>query len=223
MTEGAGEGERPPRAAAAGEGEGAGPSGPSGPAAPAGEIARLIPGFAPESEREAAITADPELLAGLAWGKPREAHPEGAVGIHVAQLLEQIDEDGEEGERRALLRFVALVHDSFKYRVRNWLPRQGRNHHASRARRFAERYTDDERLLTTIELHDRPYHLWKKMRGRGRFDQEAFDEMLDRVPDHDLFQRFIEIDGASEAKNPEPIRWLRDELEKRGLLAARAG
>lgn len=193
----------------------------AGRVAPAGEIARLIPGFAPETEREAALAADPELLAGLAWGEPREAHPEGAVGVHVADLLEQIERDGDSGERRELLRFIALVHDAFKYRVRNWLPRQGRNHHASRARRFAERYTDDERLLATIEFHDRPYHLWKGMQKSGRLKSAAFEEMLDRIPDHELFQRFIEVDGASEAKKPEPIRWLRGELERRGLIEAR--
>jgi hypothetical protein len=189
-----------------------------GEAAPAGDASRLIPGFTPENEREAAIAADPELLAGLAWGKPREAHPEGPVGIHVSELLAKIDEDGESGERRELLRFVALVHDSFKYRVRNWLPRHGRNHHASRARRFAEGYTDDERLLAAIEFHDRPYHLWKGMKKRGELDAAAFEDMLERVPDHDLFQRFTEVDGASEAKDPEPIRWLRAELERRGLV-----
>jgi hypothetical protein len=186
--------------------------------APAGEAERLIPGFAPEDDREAAVTSDPELLAGLAWGEPREAHPEGPVGVHVAQLLEQIDEDSDGEERRRLLRFLALVHDAFKYRVRNWLPPQGRNHHASRARRFAERYTDDERLLAALEFHDRPYHLWKGMKKHGKLDRAAFDEMLERVPDHELFQRFIEVDGASEAKNPEPIRWLRGELEQRGLI-----
>lgn len=199
------------------EGGGNEPS-PAEPPAPGGDAARLIPGFVAENELEAAVTTDPVLLAGLAWGEPREAHPEGPVGIHVAELLDVIDRDGESGERREQLRFVALVHDSFKYRVRDWLPRHGRNHHASRARRFAERYTSDERLLATIELHDRPYHLWKRMRKKGDLDLDAFEDMLRRVPDHGLFQRFTEVDGASEAKNPEPIRWLREELEKRGLL-----
>ncbi|HEX8051580.1 MAG TPA: hypothetical protein VF517_01195 [Thermoleophilaceae bacterium] len=209
----------PSGAPRAGEAASGAPAGDSPSATPAGEAARLIPGFAPENELEERVTGDPELLAGLAWGKPREAHPEGAVGIHVAQLLDEIDSDRETGARRADLRFIALVHDSFKYRVRNWLPRQGRNHHATRARRFAERYTDDERLLATIEFHDRPYHLWKGMKKSSELDRGAFEEMLDRVPDHALFQRFIEVDGASEAKNPEPIRWLRGELEQRGLLA----
>jgi hypothetical protein len=191
--------------------------------AAAGEASRLISGFQPENELEERVSSDPELLAGLAWGRPREAHPEGAVGNHVADLLAQIDTEGEAGERRTQLRFCALVHDSFKYRVRNWLPRHGCNHHASRARRFAERYTDDERLLATIEYHDRPYHLWKRMEKGGELDRNAFEEMLDRIPDHELFQRFIEVDGASEAKNPEPIRWLRSELEQRGLIAPGAG
>lgn len=192
-------------------------SGVGEPAA-AGEATRLIPGFAPENELEEAVTADPELLAGLAWGQPRDAHPEGEVGNHVRDVLATIDRDGETGGRREDLRFIALVHDAFKYRVRNWLPRQGRNHHATRARRFAERYTHEERLLATIELHDRPYHLWKRMKKRGRLDTGAFEDMLERIPDHDLFQRFIEVDGASEAKDSEPIRWLRSELEKRGLI-----
>jgi hypothetical protein len=184
------------------------------------DAARLIPGVVPENELEERLVADPELLAGLAWGKPREAHPEGAVGNHVADLLGVIDRDGEAGQRRADLRFIALVHDSFKYRVRNWLPRQGRNHHASRARRFAARYTDDERLLGAIEFHDRPYHLWKRMKKRGELDRDEFEQMLERISDHQLFQRFIEVDGASEAKDPEPIRWLRSELEQRGLIAS---
>src|SRR5947208_1904101 len=81
---------------------------------------------------------DGELVEGLSWGKPRKAHPEGAVGQHVAGLLREIDRSGESGERRALLRFIALVHDSFKNKVIRWLPRTGENHHAMRARRFAE-------------------------------------------------------------------------------------
>ena len=134
------------------------------PGAPAADRAEeLIPGFRPENELEETLSREPDLLAGLAWGKPREGHPEGPVGIHVAQLLDEIDRSGEEGERRAQLRFVALLHDSFKYRVLDLLPRSGFNHHAMRARRFAEQFTDDERLLATIELHDRPYSLWKKM------------------------------------------------------------
>jgi hypothetical protein len=55
------------------------------------------------------------LLRGLAWGRPRRGHPEGSVGAHVADLLATIERWGEAGERRAELRFIALVHDSLKF------------------------------------------------------------------------------------------------------------
>lgn len=164
------------------------------------------------------MAEDPELLAGLAWGEPRHGHPEGSVGAHVRDLLEALDSADDAAEIRSLLRFVALVHDAFKYRVREWLPKTGPNHHAVRARRFAERYTEDERLLGTIEQHDRPYALWRKMRRRGELDERGFEDMMSRVPDPALFLRFIELDGSTEGKNPEPIRWFREELIRRGIV-----
>jgi hypothetical protein len=182
------------------------------------DLAELVHGFEPETELERVVAGDPELLAGLAWGVPRAGHPEGSVARHVADLLQKIDADGETGERRRLLRFITLVHDSFKYRVHEWLPKTGANHHAGRARRFAERFTDDERVLATIELHDRPYSLWRKMRRKGSLDDSAFEQMMRRIPDSELFLRFIELDGSTEGKNPEPIEWFRTELRGRGVI-----
>jgi hypothetical protein len=183
---------------------------------PAGDPSFPVPGLRPETERERELMRDAELRRGLAWGRPRKGHPEGSVGAHVAELLETIDRWGERGARREELRFIALVHDALKFRVRGWLPKTGENHHAVRARRLAERYTDDERLLATVEQHDRPYGLWRKLRRTGRLDEPAFDRMLRRIPDLDLFVRFVELDGSSEAKDPAPIAWLRDELGRRG-------
>jgi hypothetical protein len=180
--------------------------------------AELVPGFRPESPQEEALARDPELLAGWAWGQPRRGHPEGRVGAHVGHLLETLDEWAEPEPLRSELRFVALVHDSLKNRVHNVLPKTGENHHAMRARRFAERHTGDERILATIELHDRPYSLWRRMGRTGRAQDEALDEMLARVPDPRLFLRFVELDGSTEGKRPEPVEWLRAELERRSLL-----
>jgi hypothetical protein len=183
------------------------------------QATELIPGFLPESPLEEALARDPDLLAGWAWGQPRRGHPEGRVGAHVAHLLEKLDEWGEPEPLRSELRFIALVHDSLKNRVREMLPKTGENHHAMRARRLAERFTNDKRILATIELHDRPYSLWRRMRRTGRSQDEALDEMLSRIPDALLFLRFVELDGSTEGKRPEPIAWLRSELERRSLLA----
>jgi hypothetical protein len=179
--------------------------------------AELVPGFTAETALELRVSQDPLLLEGLAWGKPRGGHPEGNVGAHVADLLETLNRWGETGQRRAELRFIALVHDAMKYRVREWMPKAGENHHAMRARRFAERYTGDERLLATIELHDRPYAIWRRARD-GKADQDALERMLDRISDFDLFLRFVELDGSTAGKNPEPVAWLRDELRRRGRV-----
>lgn len=184
--------------------------------------ADLIPGFEPENELERAVAGDAALIEGLAWGKPRSGHPEGSVGRHVADLLRRLDEWDERGEARSCLRFIALVHDSFKYQVRDWLPKTGANHHAVRARRFAERFTVDERLLSVIELHDRPYAIWRRLRRKGELDEPQFGEMMARVVDPGLFARFIELDGSTEGKSQEPVHWLREELTRRGAVAAPA-
>jgi|SRR5690348_7621715 hypothetical protein len=172
----------------------------------------LIPGFRPENELERRVTEDPELLEGLAWGKPRKGHPEGSIGAHVADLLERLDAAGVQGEERTRLRFITLVHDAFKNKVQEWRPRTGENHHAMRARRFAERYTDDEILLTAIELHDRPYGIWRKLRRTGWLDRKRLEELMSRLDDPELFVKFVELDGSTEGKNPEPIRWFKDQL-----------
>jgi hypothetical protein len=182
------------------------------------DTSELIPGFEPETELEYRVASDPEMLRGLAWGEPRAGHPEGPVGAHVADLLEALERSGESGERRELLRFIVLVHDSFKSQVRERLPRVGENHHAMRARRFAEKFIDDERVLATIELHDRPYALWRKLHRRGKVDERGFRRMMKRIPDPELFLHFIELDASTEGKRPEPVEWFRDELVERGLL-----
>jgi len=174
--------------------------------------------FQPENELERELAADPEVARGLAWGEPRSSHPEGTVGAHVADLLRTIESWGETEPRRGELRFLAILHDALKYRVRDWLPKVGENHHATRARRLAEHYTTDERLLAAIEQHDRPYAIWRRTRRHSARERRAVDRLVRRVPDLSLFLRFVELDGSSEAKNPEPIAWLRAELGRRGLL-----
>ncbi len=185
---------------------------------PAVDASELIPGFVPETDLERKLASAPELLEGLAWGAPRAGHPEGPVGIHVSHLLDTIEASGESGEMRERLRFMALVHDAFKYQVRERLPRVGENHHAMRARRFAEDFTDDEQLLCAIQFHDRPYGLWRKLARRGKLDERGFRRMMKRIGDPELFLRFIELDGSTEGKRAEPIEWFRDELTRRSIV-----
>jgi hypothetical protein len=172
-------------------------------------IGQLIPGFRPETALERSLADDPVLLRGLAWGRPRPGHPEGSVGLHVGDILATIGEPP--GGRRRELRFLALVHDALKHRVRPAATYSRDNDHAVLARRFGERYTDDPRLLDTLELHDEPYYIWRSRSGDAR---EALEAVLARISDLGLFLRFVELDGSTEGKDPRPVAWVRDVAER---------
>ena len=167
----------------------------------------------PNSERERKLLEDPELRAGLAWGTPRWGHPEGTVREHVAQLLARID---PQDPMRDDLRFVAIVHDAFKVSVRTGERWSRDNDHAVIARRFAERHTADERLLATIELHDEPYWLWRDAGDPA----DGLERLLERIPDVELFARFVELDASSDGKDLTFLWWFRRRLAALGLLPA---
>lgn len=117
--------------------------------------------FTLESDLERSIAGDPAWRAGLTYGKPRRGHPEGSVANHVADVLANIDRLYGDSQLRDKLRLIALIHDSFKVQVDRLRPRTGENHHATIARRFAERYISDPAVLDVIELHDEAYNAWQ--------------------------------------------------------------
>jgi hypothetical protein len=178
----------------------------------------VVSGFEPETDTERALSREPELVEGMKYGEPRPGHPEGAVAAHVADLLKTIDRMDVDSQRRKELRFIVLVHDAFKYRQAE-LPKEPGNHHARLASRFAERYTDDERVLATIEWHDWPFMLWKRFRRAGVPDEEMFDDLARRVPDPELFLEFCALDASTEGKDPEPVDWCRHALRAHGERA----
>jgi hypothetical protein len=172
---------------------------------------RMVAAIAPETELEREVLADPRLRAGLDWGAPRSGHPEGRVADHVAAMLSAIPADDP---LRSDLRFLALVHDSFKADVRPHEPWSPGNDHATLAHRFAERYTSDERLLTTLKLHDEPYWIWRNADA----PEQALRPIVERLPDVELFARFVELDAANEGKDLTFLWWFRRELAIAGRL-----
>jgi hypothetical protein len=169
-------------------------------------VADLVPGFVAENDLEREVTADDELLRGLTWGRKRFGHPEGRVGLHVAAILRRI---GDYPTMRGDLRFIALVHDSFKYAVRPCEGWSRDNDHAALARRFAERYITDERVLCAIELHDELFWIWNN-------GGEDIGPVLDKVSDCELYLRFVELDAITEGKDPTLLWWIRHAIAERG-------
>src|SRR4051812_8959648 len=121
----------------------------------------LVPGFEPESPRERALAADPLLRSGLAWGRPRPGHPEGAGGARARRaprggavgppVAAPPEATAEHGAPRAVRPSPPLAPAPLKSRARGDRPSCRDNAPAVPARRFAERYTPDERLLAALE------------------------------------------------------------------------
>ena len=170
-----------------------------------------MPGFGARNGLERAVASDPDIRRGWAFAVKEAGHPARLVGAHVGAILRNIRSDDE---LCLPLRFIALVHDSMKWAVRRDLSWSPDNDHAVLARRVAERHTRAPRLLRTIELHDEAYWLFTSKRA----DPRALDGLLARLPDVELYVRFVEIDATTEGKEPTFLVWLRNELGLRGQL-----
>jgi hypothetical protein len=164
----------------------------------------------PETELERRVIADPEWQEGAAWGDPRPGHPEGAVEAHIEHVLSNVEGVALDPSDRERLRFVALVHDTFKHRVDQTRPRAGENHHALKARRFVERYTADTELLEVIELHDEAFNAWAEGARAGTWDaaETRARRLLERLgPSVDFYLRFYRADNATGSKDDASVRW----------------
>lgn len=166
--------------------------------------------FALETDLERKICADPEWQVGADWGVPRPGHWEGKVAAHIAEVLENIDEAGPEDSDRMRLRLIALVHDTFKYKVDHDRHNVGTNHHAWIARNWSERYIDDHDILDIIELHDEAYNSWSMGAHKGKWEKaegrarNLIDRLGSRLP---LYLQFYRADNRTSSKSQEPLQW----------------
>jgi len=167
------------------------------------------PEITPETDLERRIIADPAWQLGIAWGEPRPGHPEGSINNHVVDVLANIDAYAPAGdaEMRTRLRLVALLHDICKGEVGTDDPSE--IGHALRARRFAERFTDDETALEVIELHDVAYALWRRFGGpRDAEARERAHHLVDRLGERiELYRIFYRCDTLTSGKDPAPLAW----------------
>jgi hypothetical protein len=64
-------------------------------------------------------------------------------------------------------------------------------------------------VLCAIELHDELFWIW----NNGGDD---IAPVMARVPDVDLYFRFVELDSTTEGKDPSLLWWIRDALARSG-------
>jgi hypothetical protein len=168
-----------------------------------------------------AILADPRYQRNLDWGKPRRGHPEGTVRAHIAELERNLDRLAPRlsEEEHGKLRLLIHTHDTFKGEAEPGVAITDPRSHASLARAFLAGHCDDADLLAMVQYHDEPYALWRQFKGRGKYNPERFAHLLGTIRDWDLFLAFNLIDGCTDGKGREPLRWLFAEV--RGKVASR--
>jgi hypothetical protein len=171
----------------------------------------------PESGIEEAIIADLDFIQGAMYGKPRPGHPEGQVIYHIKDVLANIDKFYKDDWDRSELRMIAIIHDTFKYKVDQTKPKVGENHHGMIARRFAEKYIKNDRILKIIELHDEAYNSWQKGGRRGDWygaKKRAISliKTLAELDGVEMYMKFYRCDNATGDKLSDNYEWFENEV-----------
>ncbi len=170
----------------------------------------------PETDMERRLLRDSDFCEGLRWGQPRFGHPEGSIYKHIQEVLRNIDALGVEGLTRKRLRLVAFAHDTFKHKEKRSYPRDWSKHHGMLARRFMQRYTQDEAVLDLLELHDEAFYAWrtKFLYGNPAAGELRLQRLLERMGEHrQLFYLFFKCDTQTGDKHQEPLKWFEEKVE----------
>jgi hypothetical protein len=164
-----------------------------------------------------AILSDHRYQRNLDWGEVRPGHPEGTIRAHIAELERNLDVLRAKVSERDYWRLKVLVHthDTFKAHAQSGAPIVAPNSHASLARAFLAEFCDDADMLAMVQYHDEPYALWRQFKVKGRFNEERLTALLTRIRDWNLFLAFNIVDGCTEGKQREPLRWLFRQVTER--------
>lgn len=157
-----------------------------------------------------AITNDPRYLRNLDWGEERSGHPEGTIRAHIAEVERNLEAVRHKLCETDYWRLKVLIHthDTFKAEAQPGVPITAPSSHASLARAFLADFCTDADMLAMVQYHDEPYALWRQVASKGRFNQARLTALLAGIRDWNLFLAFNIVDGCTEGKGREPLRWL---------------
>jgi hypothetical protein len=164
-----------------------------------------------------AMMRDPRYRRNLDWGEARPGHPEGSVREHIAESernLQAIRSKLSEMDHWKL-RLLIHSHDTFKGEAQPGADITAPNSHASLARAFLMSFCDDPDLLAMVQYHDEPFALWRQLESKGRFNRERLETLLTAIADWNVFLAFNIVDGCTQGKSREPLRWLFRQVDGR--------
>lgn len=173
----------------------------------------------PETELESRLLETTAFQEGMNWGKPRFGHPEGKVGLHVKEVLHNIDRLKLETSTRRDLRLSAFIHDTFKFQEQHTMVSGKRVHHGILAREFASGFIDDIPLLEILELHDEAFYTWRqlKLNNDPKGAKPRLHRLIDRLGDAlPLYFLFFKCDTETGDKILAPMRWFENTVREVG-------
>jgi hypothetical protein len=113
------------------------------------------------------------------------------------------------------LRVLIHTHDTFKGEAQPGVPITAPNSHDSLARAFLADFCDDTDMLAMVQYHDEPFALWRQFASKGKFSQERLTPLLTSIHDWNLFLAFNIIDGCTEGKDRDRLRWFFQQISGR--------
>jgi hypothetical protein len=162
-----------------------------------------------------AVIADPRYQRNLDWGESRPGHPEGTVRAHIAEIEPNLDRLAPKLTDTDVCKLKLLIHthDSFKADAKPGVSIADPESHASLARSFLAEFCADDDLLAMVQYHDEPFALWRQVESKGSYNQQRMASLIGNIKDWNLFLAFNIIDGCTDGKGREPLRWLFKELD----------
>src|SRR5262249_1306788 len=131
------------------------------------------------------------------------------VRAHIAEVERNLESLRHKVSETDYWRLKVLIHthDTFKGEAQPGVPIKALNSHASLARAFLAEFCDDADVLAMVQYHDEPFALWRQFASGDKFNQDRLTTLLTSIRDWDLFLAFIIVDGCTEGKDREKLRW----------------
>jgi hypothetical protein len=83
------------------------------------------------------------------------------------------------------------------------------------ARAFLAEFCDDADMLAMVQYHDEPFALWRQVKLKGRLNDERLAALLTNIRNWNLFLAFNIVDGCTEGKQRDSLRWLFRQVAER--------
>jgi hypothetical protein len=160
----------------------------------------------------ARVREDQRYQENLLWGDVRTGHPEGTIHAHIMDLQNNL---GRLTSKVSFLDYCKLLllihtHDTFKPNATRRVPIEDPRSHASLAAQFLKELGAGDDVVQVAQFHDMPYALWRRLDRTPDLSEIKARFLYRDILDMNLFRTFLIIDGCTEGKSRDPIKWFFD-------------